>query len=1072
MTSAQHPAASSPLLLTTGRMRALLPEVFYRNPLPSAVHELSEEARYIEVNDAWLAFFGLERDQVLGKPLREIQIWASDEQRLRLRERLQQNPRMRDVEGVARRAGGTTADILVSTEPFEQNGRDCLLSVFTDITARKQAERLLRRSEARFAAIFESSPLAMTVARRVDGVYLQVNRAYEHLLGFNRDEVLGKSTLELGIWADPEARARLIRQFAGDGTSASVEAQVRRKDGSLIDVIFTGALIELDGVEVIHGTVQDMSELRRIGRLRAESEARFEKLVEFSPLPMTVTRLDTGVYLGVNLATETLLGYQRGEMLGRSSLELGIWVDPAVRDELRRNFAAGQVIATVETRVRAKDGHLIDIQFSATVIELGGVEVLHGTVFDLTSIKQATRLKDLSEERAAKLFRANPAPVVITNLVDALYVDMNDAWVDLFGYSRTEAIGHTALELGIWVDPAERERLIDEVRRAGAARGFETRLRRRSGEIVEVIISAEAITLEGVDSLIICTTDITDRKRLERLRARSEARFARVFQAGPHPIVLSRAEDGLDIQVNRAWHQLLGYTAQDIEGQSSSSINLWVDPNFRVWRQKVLICGESVRDVETQMRTKSGAVIDVQISSEQFDLEGVPYVVSVVTDVTAKKVAARQIEYLATRDYLTGLPNRLLFTDRLHQALTKAEREDTRLALMFIDLDHFKNINDSLGHQAGDYVLIEIAARLTAAVRGADTIGRQGGDEFLLLIEGLTAAGDARPVAEKVVAALSEPVLYNGQQLKLSCSTGISVYPDDAGNAADLMRNADLAMYAAKAAGRNAFRFFTAGMNRRLIERMTMETQLRGALERGEFVLHYQPKVGFESGAVTGCEALLRWRRDSSNLLVPGRFIQAAEESGLIVPIGTWVLREACLSVRRWLDAGLTVVPVACNVSVHQFTPALPQLVGNLLRETGVPGHLLQLEITETVMMNNVSAHLDTMRGLKELGVQIALDDFGTGYSSLSYLRHMDLDVLKIDRSFVRDVAVNTDAQAIVSAIIAMAGKFGMKTVAEGVESPAQAAALRGMQCDEYQGYLFSAAVPVGEFEAGYLWPA
>ena len=479
-----------------------------------------------------------------------------------------------------------------------------------------------------------------------------------------------------------------------------------------------------------------------------------------------------------------------------------------------------------------------------------------------------------------------------------------------------------------------------------------------------------------------------------------------------------------------------------------------------------------MRDFETQMRTKSGAILDMLISSQNVELDGVPHIVSILTDISARKSADRQIEYLATRDYLTGLPNRVLFTDRLSQSLAKAARDGSRLALMFLDLDHFKDINDSLGHQAGDHVLTEVSARLSATLRSADSIARQGGDEFLLLLDSLTLAADAIPVAEKVVAALSQPVLYNGQSLKVSCSVGISIYPDDATNEADLMRNADLAMYAAKESGRNAFRFYTAGMNQRLVERMTVEEQLRVALERDEFVLHFQPKVAFESGLVTGCEALLRWRRDGKQLLYPARFIDVAEASRLIAPIGLWVLREVCRSLRRWMDAGLEVVPVACNVSVHQFNAKLPPQIAEILQETGVPSHLLQLEITETVMMHSAETHLETMRQLKQIGLKIALDDFGTGYSSLSYLRHMDLDVLKIDRSFVRDVAANSDAQAIIAAIIAMAGKFGMKTVAEGVETSAQAEALRRMRCDEYQGYLFSAAVPVDTFEATFLLAA
>ena len=932
------------MLGSTGSMRTLLPEVFYRNPLPSAVNEVSEEARYIEVNDAWLAFFGLERDQVRGRPLREIEIWASVEQRRLLRALLLQHSNIRDCEGVARRGDGSEADVLVSWETFVHGDSNCILSVFSDITARKTAERQLR-----------------------------------------------------------------------------------------------------------------------------ESEQRFQTIVENNPQPITVTRLADGVYLNVNRAFETLFGYARAEVIGRSSLALGIWGDPTVREAFKRQFATGQSVASIETQARRRDGRCIDVLFSATVIELGGEQVLHGTVFDLTQIHQATRGRVASEARFEKVFAVSPNAMVIGLIETGSHMAVNAAWHALFGYTWEEVRLETSTSLGLWVDALDREHLVGEVGRHGMLRGFEARMRRKDGSLIDVSIDADAVELDGRACIVTSISDVSERNRAERLRAQSDARLTQVFQVGPHPIAFARAADGKGIQVNDAWHQLFGYSREDIQGQSSVSLNLWVDPEFREKRQRLLARGERVRNLETRMRSKSGAIIDVMVSSENFELDGETYVVTVVTDVTERNRAGRQIEYLATRDYLTGLPNRLLFTDRLRQALATATRDKASLALLFIDLDHFKNINDSLGHQAGDYLLTEVAARLSAVVRGADSLARQGGDEFLLLLGGLAAGRDAAPVARKLVAALTEPIVYNGQAMSVSCSIGISVFPDDADNEEDLLRTADLAMYAAKDAGRNDYRFFAPGMNQRLVARMALEAQLREALGRDQFVLHFQAKVDFESRLVTGCEALLRWQLPGAGLLAPDQFIAVAEETRLIVPIGTWVLQECCRTLRRWLDAGLTPVPIACNLSAHQFTPALPELVADTLRMTGVPARLLELEITETVMMNNVVSHLDTMRRLKELGVRIGLDDFGTGYSSLNYLRHMDLDVLKIDRSFVRDIATNADARMIVSAIIAMADKFGMKTVAEGVETPAQAEVLRRMQCREYQGFLFSHALPVDQFEALYL---
>ncbi len=1181
------------LLDTTGSMRTLLPEVFYRNPLPSAVNEVSAEARYIEVNDAWLAFFGLQREQVLGRPLREIQTWASDQERRELRALLAQQPSLRDREMRAKKRSGEEADVLVSWETFDHNGRACMLWVFNDISARKQAERQLRESEKRFEKIVEHSAQAITVTRLADGVYLNVNHAFEVLTGYQRDEVIGRTSVGLGIWQGPGVRDELKRQFAAGQAVASVEARVRMRDGRLIDIFFSATVIELDGEPVLHGTVFDLTQIRQAVQARAASEERFAKVFGASPNPIAIIDRATGIYADANQTWLQLYGYSAEQTRGHTASDLRIWVVPEERLRLIELGRTAGSVRGFEARHRRRDGTLIDVVTTMEPVTLESGPCWIVCVEDVTARRHDERLRRLSDERFARVFRASPSPILIVDSSSGKYVDANSAWLRVYGYSHAEVIGRTSEQLGLWVDPAARQRLLAQCDQTGSVRGFEAQHRTRSGSIIEVISSIEKVTLEHESNWIVCVEDVTLRRREERLRQASEERFAKVFaaspsailivhtdtgiyadanqawldlygytreqvigrtsaelntwvnradrerllaqpslrgfetqhrnragqiievvesveqidldgqmarvicvddvtaqrraereraqlearltqvfQVGPHPIVIARASDGSDRRCNNAWHQLFGYRPEEIEGHTSDSLHLWVEPDFRARRQAVLARGDKVRNLETRMRTKSGNIVDVLVSSENVDLDGVTYLVTMLTDVTARKQAERQIEHLATRDYLTGLPNRLLFTDRLRLALARAARDNTRLALLFVDLDQFKNINDTLGHLTGDQLLIEAAARLSAVVRGADSVGRFGGDEFLLMLEGLGAVGDAGAPAQKLVEALAAPFDCNGHVMKVSCSIGISVYPDDARNEEDLLRNADLAMYAAKDAGRNGYRFFTASMNRRLQERMALEQQLRRAVERGQFALHYQPKVSFSTGLVTGCEALLRWHLPGGGMMPPGRFISVAEETGLIVPIGAWVLREACTTLRRWLDAGLVPVPVACNLSAHQFSAALPAQIAAVLRETGVPPGLLDLEITETVMMSNVAMHLDTMRQIKALGVQIALDDFGTGYSSLSYLRNMDFDVLKIDQSFVHDLDSNADARAIVAAIIAMAGKFDMKTVAEGVESPEQAEVLRGMHCDHYQGYLFSQPLPAEQFKTRYLLAA
>ncbi|HCN90591.1 MAG TPA: two-component system response regulator [Oxalobacteraceae bacterium] len=439
--------------------------------------------------------------------------------------------------------------------------------------------------------------------------------------------------------------------------------------------------------------------------------------------------------------------------------------------------------------------------------------------------------------------------------------------------------------------------------------------------------------------------------------------------------------------------------------------------------------------------------------------------VMVFHDVTAAQLAAMEMTHLAQHDFLTKLPNRLLLNDRIAQAITLAKRRGTTLAVLFLDLDNFKHINDSLGHAIGDKLLQSVAQRLSACVRGSDTVSRQGGDEFVLLVTADRHAEDAALTANKILAALAAPHSIDENELHVTPSIGISVYPADAENAETLIKNADTAMYHAKEKGRNNFQFFKSNMNVRAVERQVIETNLRHALERQEFALHYQPKVNLASGTITGAEALLRWIHPEWGLVLPDRFVAIAEDCGLIVPIGRWVLREACAQARRWQDAGLNPGSVAVNISALEFRRTdFVDGVRAVLHETGLAPHCLELEITESVLMRDAECSSAILQQLKDMGVQLAVDDFGTGYSSLSYLSQFPIDVLKIDQSFVRDLCVTNDNGIIVSAVIAMAASLKQRVVAEGVEQTEQLAFLKAQHCEEGQGFLFSRPLVAEQF--------
>ena len=434
------------------------------------------------------------------------------------------------------------------------------------------------------------------------------------------------------------------------------------------------------------------------------------------------------------------------------------------------------------------------------------------------------------------------------------------------------------------------------------------------------------------------------------------------------------------------------------------------------------------------------------------------------TMTEAAEQATAQTSYMAEHDFLTGLPNRSLLADRLAQSIALAQRHGKRVALMYLDLDHFKHVNDSLGHAIGDQLLQSAAKRLQACVRNSDTVSRQGGDEFVVLLAEIEAVRDAALTAQKLIEAMAAPHLIGGHRLHVTLSIGISLYPDDGKDAETLLRNADTAMYHAKKSGRNNYQTFTPDMNAHAVARRAVEEALHRALEQRGLVLHYQPKVNLQTGSITGVEALLRLQQADRSLVRPAQFVSIAEDCGLILPIGKWVLREACRQTAAWLKAGLDLEQIAVNVSAVEFhNKDFLAGVRAILDDTRLDPRRLELELTESVLMQDTDRTMTILHALKDLGVQIAVDDFGTGYSSLSYLRRFPIDTLKIDQSFVQDI--DGDAgEAIVSAVIAMGMSLKQRVVAEGIETREQLAFLQSHDCAEGQGFYFSRPVVAGEF--------
>jgi diguanylate cyclase (GGDEF)-like protein/PAS domain S-box-containing protein len=439
--------------------------------------------------------------------------------------------------------------------------------------------------------------------------------------------------------------------------------------------------------------------------------------------------------------------------------------------------------------------------------------------------------------------------------------------------------------------------------------------------------------------------------------------------------------------------------------------------------------------------------------------------VIVFHDVSAARAMSMQMTHSAHHDVVTNLPNRLLLNDRITQSISLAHRQSRPFAVLFLDLDHFKKINDSLGHAAGDELLQSVSKRLSGCVRASDTVSRQGGDEFAVLLPEITHAEDAAKCASKIITAFHAPHIIGGRSVHIGASIGISLYPKDGIDAGTLIKNADMAMYHAKERGRGNFQFFEAEMNLKAVERQSMESELCRALKENEFLLHYQPKVNLETGEITGVEALIRWEHPDRGLVLPSQFVPIAEDCGLIIPIGRWVMREACTQARAWQDAGLRHLRMAVNVSAVEFRErGFVENIRTILSDTGLEARYLVLELTERVLMANAKSTAAVLDELKAMGVHLAVDDFGTGYSSLSYLRQFPIDVLKIDQSFVQQITSNTDDSTIITAIINMGRSLKHIVIAEGIETDEQRAYLQSHHCDEGQGFLFGRPVAAPQF--------
>lgn len=672
-------------------------------------------------------------------------------------------------------------------------------------------------------------------------------------------------------------------------------------------------------------------------------------------------------------------------------------------------------------------------------------------------IQQELAAQKRASQAQRELIEAIPIPLFVTSIPEHHVLHANNAaaeWVD------TELSD----PWGRGLDRKSRMRFFQRLADEGAVHEFEAHWNGANGQIW-ALLSATLLQYQGHDAVLTTFTPINKIKHLEA----GLSLWASIFEATSEGILVL-GPDNIILQANAALARATGYRIDEMVGQDGNFVcgvhgTIDLQPSFIG-----MIGQQGSWQGEIWLKKKNGDESPQWLALNTVrDEQGVPsHVIALFVDITERIEQEDKIRHLAHHDALTGLPNRLLFDERLRMSLEQAARHHQRVALLYIDLDRFKNINDSLGHHVGDGLLQSVAQRLTEAIRGGDTVCRQGGDEFVVILNDVV---DVQEVAQIVERRLIPLILKTHQicdiMLHISCSVGIAVYPEDAISIEELMRNADAAMYAAKAQGRNNFQFYSEQMNSYALERLNTETNLQQALVNNEFELHVQPIVDCKTGALVSVEALLRWRQPDMGMIPPAQFIPIAEENGLIHDIGRWVLVEACRLHQYWLDAGLDHIPIAVNVSAVQFVRGdFASTVAAVLAESGMPATYLQIELTESLMMTDSESKLEQIKSLRALGVGLSLDDFGTGYSSLSYLTRLPLDKLKIDRSFISDMLADSGDMAITHAVAGLGRTLGLRVVAEGVEHVEELKVLQAIGCDEVQGYLISRPLPAHEFSA------
>ncbi|WP_339485786.1 PAS domain S-box protein [Pseudomonas sp. EL_65y_Pfl2_R95] len=1049
--------------------------LFQLNPDIVMLVRLADDC-LIEVNQHFEHSFGWSAAEAIGSSCDALSIWVHEAEQLYLKRAIVdvRDPIVQQVQ--LRTRSGAILDGVLSSQYLELESQAFMLSSFTDTSQQKLAEEALRSSEEKFSKAFQYSPDAVVITSLSSGRFIEINPSFERQFGWSKAEAVGRTSIELGIWSDPNDRQRMLDALKHDQLN-ELEVRLHSRDGSISTNLLFGGEINLEGHACLILSVRDISKQRAQALIVNESQERLNLALDSADLGTWDWHIPSNLLYGSE-RTSILHGLAATPYHG----ELATFLQTVPLEDQRMLLKAYKELLTglrktyqVIYRAHRADGGTQYIESTAKLyFDTDGSPLrMTGVLVNITERVHREQRLAASEEKFATLFQASPDPICVTRVSDGVFIDVNPKFIKTFGWEDGDIINRSSLDIRFWKDLNDRERLYEKLDRTQSLDEEVACFYHHSGAVLTCAISTRFIRVDR--RLCITTTfrDITQRELSEAALRASQEKFAKAFHSSPDAITITERDSARYIEVNEGFCKLTGYSAEDVIGKTAYEVNIWANAEERQRMLDQLAHNGHVHHMEMRGKHRDGTQKTVEVSVENIELNQIPCLLLTARDVSELKSAQAQVQHMAYHDPLTNLPNRSLLMDRLTQQIALLKRHDLRGALLFIDLDHFKHINDSLGHPVGDNVLRLITARLEASVRQEDTVARLGGDEFVILISGLEGSTEdvtqqVSEISNQLRKLLAEPMLLDGHRLQVTPSIGIALIPDHGDTPADLLKRADIALYRAKDSGRNTIQLFRNSMQEAASERLRLENDLRLAYARGEFELYFQPQVDARSHKIIGAEALLRWEHPTLGAQSPGLFIHILEESGMILEVGGWVLTEACRVYSQLLAEGLLEnddFSLCVNISPRQFRQEdFVDLVQNCMQAKHLPR--LKLEVTESIIIQNIDDTIIKMNQLRDSGVSFAMDDFGTGYSSLTYLKRLPVDVLKIDQSFIRDATTDPNDAEIIRAIVAMANSLGLTVIAEGVEQQEQLDFLGSQGCFLYQGYLFSKPVPLNEFKA------